>query len=212
MMPVRRKLTGFTLIELAVTLTVILVLAMIALPSFQAQRQRAALRGAADQLANFWGQARFEAVKRNSMIKVGVVQTGGGSAFCLGAATTTASTDTTPCDCTTAAPSDATLTCNVARFPPDMADGQAQWNGVTLAGVTLGGGTTLSNIEPAVIEPKRTTLTVTADDGTIRLLGPPGRNSYQLSMYVDRFGRPVLCEPTAATHKIAEYAERRCAN
>lgn len=212
MRSVGRKLTGFTLIELAVTLTVVLVLAMLALPSFLAQRQRAALRGAGDQLTSFWGQARFEAVKRNSMIKVGVVQTGNGAAFCIGAATTTNSADTTPCDCTTDAPSDATLTCNVARFPPDMATGQVQWNGVTLTGVTLGGGTTLANIQPAVIEPKRTTLTVTADDGSIRLLGPTGTNSYQLSMHVDRFGRPVLCEPTAATHKMAEYAARQCAN
>lgn len=212
MKPARPKIPGFTLIELSVTLAVVLILAMIALPSFQAQRQRSALRGAGDQLANFWGQARFEAVKRNSMVKVGVVQTGSGAAFCIGAATTTVSADVTPCDCTTDAPSDVTLTCNVARFPPDMGAGQAQWNGVTLAGVTLGGGTTLSNIEPAVMEPKRTTLTVTADDGTIRLLGPPGRNSYQLNLYVDRFGRPVLCESASSTHHLPDYAERICNN
>ena len=212
MKPAHPKTPGFTLIELTVTLAVVLVLAMIAFPSFQAQRQRAALRGAGDQLVNFWSQSRFEAVKRNSMVKIGIVQSGSGAAFCIGAATTTLSTDTTPCDCTTAAPSDVTLTCNVARFPPDMGAGQAQWNRVTLAGVTLGGGTTLSNIEPAVIEPKRTTLTVTADDGTVRLLSPPGQNSYQLNLYVDRFGRPILCESTSSTHHLPEYAERICSN
>jgi prepilin-type N-terminal cleavage/methylation domain-containing protein len=211
-MAARKKRSGFTLIELMVTVAVIVVLSMIALPSFQALRQRSAIRGGADQLLSFWNQARFEAVKRNSMVKVGVVQANSGAQFCLGAATTTNSADTTPCDCTVEVPADATTACNVARFPADMSSGQDQWNRVTLAGVTLGGGTTLSTIEPAVIEPKRTALTVAADDGSITLLGPPGPYSYKVNLWVDRFGRPVLCESTASTHHLAEYTERRCAN
>lgn len=200
------------MIELMVTITVIIVLTLIAVPSFQAQRQRAAIRGAGDQLLSFWNQARFEAVKRNSMVKIGVVQANSGAQFCLGAATTTSAADTTPCDCSTAAPSDSALTCNVARYPADMGSSQDEWRGVTLVGVTLGGGTTLSNIKPAVLEPKRNSLTVTGASGTITLRGPPGPNSYRLNLHVDKFGRPVLCESTASVHKLSDFADRRCAD
>ncbi len=206
----RRK--GFTLIEMMVTIAVIVVLTLLAVPSFQAQRQRAAIRGAADQLLSFWNQSRFEAVKRNSMVKVGVVQTNSGAQFCLGAATTTNSGDTTPCDCTTATPSDATLTCNVARYPADMGSSQAEWRGVTLVGVTLGGGTTLSNIQPAIMDPKRTALTSTGMSGTVTLLSPPGPNTYRLNLHVDKFGRPALCESTSSVHHLSDFADRRCAN
>jgi prepilin-type N-terminal cleavage/methylation domain-containing protein len=207
-----RRAKGFTLIELAVTLTVALVLAMIALPSFEGMRQRAAVKGAANQLLSFWSQARLEAVKRNSMVKVGVVQANSGAQFCLGAATTTDSLDDTPCDCREAAPSDATTTCDVARFPADMTTGQDEWNRVTLGGVTLGGGTLITAIEPAVIEPKRATLTVSADDGTISLLGPPGQFSYKMNLSVDKFGRAVICQSTASTHDLPDYADKQCAD
>ena len=124
---------GFTIIELMVTVAVIIVLMLIAQPSFEGLRQRAALRGAGEHLISFWNQARLEAAKRNSMIKVGVVQSSGGSTFCLGAATTTDPTDTVPCDCTSASPS--SDVCDIARFPGD----QSEWRSVTLSGITLGG-------------------------------------------------------------------------
>lgn len=206
-----RSSRGFTLIELAVTLTVVLVLGMLALPSFLGMRQRSAIRGAGDNVLAFWNQARLEAVKRNSYVKVGVVQTNSGAQFCLGAATTTDPNDTTPCDCTQAAP--LSNVCDVARFPSGMtAAGQAEWNRVTLAGVTLGGGTLLTAIEPAVIDPKRTALTVSADDGTISLLGPPGSLSYTLNVSVDKFGRGTICESTSSTHHLPEYIDKTCAN
>lgn len=207
-----RPIKGFTLIELAVTLTVALILMMLALPSFEAMRQRAAVRGAANQLLSFWSQARLEAVKRNAMVKVGVIQTNSGAQFCLGAATTTVTSDASPCDCTVAAPADATTTCDVARFPADMVASQAEWNRVTLSGVTLGGGTLITTIYPAVIEPKRTTLTESGDDGTITLLGPPGHFSYKMNLSVDKFGRALICESTSSTHDLPDYADKKCAD
>ncbi len=191
---------GFTLIELMVTVAVIVVLMMLAVPSFEGMRQRSAIRGADDQLLSFWNQARFEAVKRNTMVKVAMVQSVSAGAFCIGAATTTDPADTTPCDCLSA------TSCDVARFPVD----QSEWNRVTLSGVTLGGGTTLANIEPAVIEPKRTALTVAADDGVVTLQGPPGHYTYKMNLSVDQFGRGVICDSNSASHHLPEFNDRRC--
>lgn len=195
---------GFTIIELMVAVAVMLVLIAIAQPSFEGLRQRTAIRGAAEHLTSFWNQARLEAAKRNSLVKVGVVQSSGGAVFCLGAATTTDPTDTEPCDCTAASPS--SDVCDIARFPSD----QGEWNRVTLGGITLGGGSNLSDIEAVVIEPKRTNLVLPADAGTISLVGPSGRFHYRVNMNVDRFGRAMLCESTSATDHLSDYATRQC--
>lgn len=202
-----RYIRGFTVIELMVTVLVMLVLLAIAQPSFEGLRQRTAIRGAAENVLSFWNQARLEAAKRNQLVKVGVVQTNSGKEFCLGAATTTSAGDTTPCNCMEVAPS--SNVCDIAIFPGP--NNQGEWRGVSLAGMTLGGGTVISAIEPAVIDSKRTNLVKPDDDGSITLAGPTGRFSYKVNLQVDRFGRAVLCESTTAVHKLSDYGTRQCA-
>ena len=200
-----RRQWGFTLIELMVTIAVVLTFAILAVPSFQSLRQRSALRGAGDQMLSFWNQARFEAAKRNSNIKVAVVQSNSGGSFCFGAATTASTSVTASCDCFTA------NACNVAGFP--AVNQQADWNNVKLSGVTLGSSDwpTSATIGQAVIEPKRTALTVAARAGTVTLNGPTlGNKAYKLRLIVDRFGRGVLCEPTSAVDKLSDYHNQRC--
>lgn len=207
MAQVSKHVRGFTVIELMVTVLVMLVLLAIAQPSFESLRQRTAIRGAAENVLSFWNQARLEAAKRNQFVKVGVVQTNSGKEFCLGAALTTNTADTTPCNCMEVAPS--SNVCDIAIFPGP--NNQSEWRGVSLAGVTLGGGTVITAIQPALIEPKRTNLVVAADDGSITLAGPTGRLAYKVNLQVDRFGRAVLCESTSATHQLPDYGTRRCA-
>ena len=202
-----RRSKGFTLIELMVTVAVIIILSVLAFPSFEAQRQRAALTGAGDQVLNFWNQARMEALKRNAMVKVGFRQSNSGATFCMGAAVTTSATDTTSCDCTSASPG--SDVCDVARYPGD----NAEWKSVSLTGMTLGGGTDLTNMEPVIISPKRLYLQVPADDGTVTLTGPSGHRSYKLNLAVDRFGRGYLCQSSTSTDTLPGYANtnRVCA-
>jgi type IV fimbrial biogenesis protein FimT len=191
-----RRTRGFTLIELMVTLTVIVVLLLIAMPSFSAFRQRSALRAGAEQAVSFWNQARFEAAKRNTYVKVGYVTSGGN--YCMGAATTTDATDHVACDCTTAG------ACNVAQWP----NSQTEWAGVTISGTPTMGPT--GNEGVAIIEPKRTSITDSGDEGAVTFAGPPGTYSYKLNVVVDRFGRINTCESTSAAAKLSDYIDRRC--
>jgi prepilin-type N-terminal cleavage/methylation domain-containing protein len=190
------RIRGFTLIELMVTLAVITILLIIAVPSFLAFRQRAAIRGSAEQALGIWQQARFEAAKRNQMVKFGVVREDDGS-FCIGLATTTDKTDDEPCDCTD------DDDCDITHYPSD----QAEWRGVTLsdADLTLGQDTGV-----VVIDPKFTTLTEIDDAGSFTLVDPVGSKAYLLNMHVDRMGRAFLCESTGAVDHMSDYTNRVC--
>ena len=193
---------GFTLIELMVTLTVIVILLLIAVPSFEAFRQRSATRGAGEQVLGLWNQARFEAAKRNLPVEVSVTGTPGND-FCVGA-TTVESSNTLPCDCLETVATEVDF-CDVARYPTY----QNSWKRVSLAATPTIGTTTGAG--RAVIEPKRTSLTQATDAGVISLLGPPGSRSYRLNLAIDAFGRGRLCESTATVDRMSDYANRRCA-
>lgn len=189
---------GFTLVEMMITLAVIIVLLLAAVPSFISFRQRAATRGAAEQVLSLWNQARLEAAKRNSYVKFGVKSSSSG--FCVGVATTTDPADSTPCDCTDAAA--ATNKCDIALFP----DNQSEWGSVSLSGTpTLG-----SDSGVAVIDPKVTTLAVSDQAGAISLAGPPGARSYRLNVAIDSMGRGYVCESVNAPDHMSDFTARKC--
>ena len=198
-MPMPTQARGFTLIELMVTLAVLAILLTVAVPSFVSFRQRTALGGAAEQLVSSWNQARFEALRRDQLLKVSLVNNSGN--FCFGVSETTNPADSTPCDCFEADKTQADF-CGVTVFPGDS----AEWNGVTAVGTpTLGGNTGV-----AVIDPKRGGLTDSSDWGGIALKSPEGSSDYRLNFYVDTRGRAVVCEPADAPAKIPRYADLRC--
>ena len=195
-----RTHSGFTLVELMVALAVLSILAILAVPSFTDLRQRSALKGAADQVSSFWGNARFEALRRDSFVKVGIKTTSGGL-FCIGANTTADAADDSACDCFTAG------SCNVGAYPAVQSD----WNKVRLTSTlpTLG-DTDTDNDGVAVIDPKRGTLTERTDAGGISLRSPPGSMDYRLNVVIDGNGRAYQCEPSTAPSHIPDYGDRRC--
>ena len=187
------------MIEMLVTLAVLALLLTVAVPSFVSFRQRTALAGAAEQLVSAWTNARFEALRRDQMLNVSLVTSGG--QFCIGTIETDDPSDATACDCFESDPTAAAY-CDVSVFPGD----QGEWQGVTANGTpTLGGGTGV-----AVIDPKRGGLTQTADAGGIALLAPDGTADYRLNVYFDRRGRAVVCQPADAPDKIPGYNDRQC--
>jgi Tfp pilus assembly protein PilE len=203
--PAPRRQSGFSLIELCVTLTVSFIFFLMALPPFSDLRQRSALRGAGDQMLSFWNQARFESVKRSQMVKVGVFTDASSGAFCLGAATTADAADTLPCNCLSAAP--ASNACDVARWPAD----QAEWRGVRLAGASIGGSSS-GSLRPVVIEPSRTILTSATARGTIGLTASPGAHPYRLNLAIDNLGHGLLCDSRTAAARMPGFDDRRCAD
>ncbi|MEE8116415.1 MAG: GspH/FimT family pseudopilin [Gemmatimonadales bacterium] len=59
---------GFTLIELLIAISVMAILAAIAIPKFASMRLRWSLDGAAQQLIGDLNRARIEALKRNTSV------------------------------------------------------------------------------------------------------------------------------------------------
>ena len=192
---------GFTVIELMVAVAVTIVLMMIAIPSFQAQRQRSALRGASENVLALWNQARMESARRNTWIKFS--RNTSGSNYCVGYREATSATDTAACDCFDSA---AATFCNIAHWPADnSASAQAEWAGSRLANPTAA-----TSLTTAVIEPKHAILGATSQEGAFAILGPLGQRQYKLYMVIDRMGRGVLCQPTNAVDKMSDYALRGC--
>lgn len=186
----RAQMRGFTLIELMVVVVVLAIGLMLAIPSFNEIRQRSALRGSADQAVSFWANARFEALKRNQRIKVGLFRDGDN--FCLGANAASSNTDTVACNCLTGS-------CDVANYPAS----QAEWRGIrapVVAGSNNGGNF-------IVIDPKRGAVNNTGYWG---LRAPANGPDYQLDVRISEFGRAVTCEPSVAGSKIPQFTNRRC--
>ena len=203
-MPAPRRIRGFTLIEMMVAVTVVIVLLLIAVPSFQTMRQRSAIRSASEQVLGVWNQSRIESAKRNTWVKF--ARQTSGTNYCVGAAVATSITDTTACNCFQA---DSTQTdfCNVTHWPhSNSATDQAEWRGVSLAAPT-----SATSLGTVLIEPKHAFLATGSTPGGMAFIGPPGPNQYKVYLQIDALGRGVLCQPTNAVHKLSDYGNRGCA-
>lgn len=186
---------GFTLIELVVTVSVLAILLMVAVPSFNEFRQRSALRGATDQVISFWANARFEALKRNQPIKVGLIRTDD-SNFWLCAAIASSNTDTAAI-----AAADRVAQCTIGIYP----DSIPEWKRIIApTGVGKNGAAF------AVIDPKRGGLGVSGQAGFWELRSPADGAEYHLRAYVDLFGRAVACEPSSSPSKMPQFSNRHC--
>ncbi len=82
-----RAARGFTMIEIAIVLAVMAVLATLALPSLGARLERGRLQGAAELLAADLAEARFEAAKRGGPLFVETAEAAEGAAWCWAVAT-----------------------------------------------------------------------------------------------------------------------------
>jgi type IV fimbrial biogenesis protein FimT len=75
MLTPRRNPSGFTLVELMITLTIAAVLLLLGLPSFFAWLQSSQIRNSADSILNALALARTEAIRRNTPVNFQLVTT-----------------------------------------------------------------------------------------------------------------------------------------
>jgi type IV fimbrial biogenesis protein FimT len=166
---------GFTLIELMVSLAVLAILLTLAVPAFSDFAQRTALRGVADNVTAVIADAKEEAIKRDTLVRVEFKAVGTG--FCVGAEPV-ATLTSVGCDCSS------TTACTIAQFP----SGAGQLHSVNLDGTPAFGTDTAF-----VIDPKTAMLADFSDTGSMQMITP---REFGIRVDVNAMGRPSLCTPS----------------
>lgn len=181
----RTRPSGFTLIELVITIVVLAIAAAFSIPSVLEMRERQALRGAADNFLVAIGLAKQEAIKRGEMVRVNVNPIG--DAVCVGAEVV-ASVDDAGCDCSTD-------DCPVSSFPEVPGDTSP------LRRVTLDGDVAFGDDDNGfVIDPRTGTLSdITASGGFVLAT----QRGYQVEVRVNAMGRASVCTPAGAEKILA---------
>jgi len=174
-----RRQSGFTLLELVITMIVLAILAMIAVPSFRTLIEKSRLRGKTDDVLNLLSVARGEAIKRH--LNVNVALNGSTTAWCIGAnrAVTPTVGNPTPgaaaCDCTS--PTSCVLEDQVSVITPDPNSG--------ITSDTFAGNITFDAQTGALIP-------ITTVPGVITFSSPSG---FQLQVTVSALGQVAACTP-----------------
>lgn len=161
-----RRSTGFTLVELMVTIAVVAIIAAVAAPSLIAMRDQHRIRSAAEAIYSHIQFARTESIKQDRNLWV---RSTAGANWCIGIA------NATGCDCSTA---------NSCQFGPAGALVEHNLISSDFVGITL--ATSQANFEFN----SRRGAVATAGGATITLTGAGG---YQAQISTQPMGRIHLC-------------------
>lgn len=179
-----RRQSGFTLLELVVTMIVLAILAMIAVPSFRTLIEKSRLRGKTDDVLNLLNVARGEAIKRHLNVNV-ALGSGSTTPWCIGANRAVTPTVGNPtagaaaCDCTN--PTSCVLENQVSVVTPDPNSG--------ITSDTVTGNITFDAQTGALIP-------IGAAPAPITLSSPSG---FQLQVTVSALGQVAACTPTGTS-------------
>jgi type IV fimbrial biogenesis protein FimT len=181
--------TGFTLVELMVVLAVVVILLLIAVPSFSDILDRDRVHGAADAAVALMADARGGAVQSNRDVAISFAGTD--PAWCIGAngAVTPATLGTaipaaSACDCTTAS------NCTILNSTTAGNAGQQilALESTDYTGVTMSARPSSFTLDGRFGDVK--TLSATS----VTFTSPKGK--YQIQMTVAPLGQASLCVPS----------------
>jgi type IV fimbrial biogenesis protein FimT len=170
--------TGFTLLELMLTLLVLAVLATLGVPSMQQMLERNQLKSVARTLMSDLQWMRAEAIRRNRPLHLAVDV----DAWCYGITTRKS------CNCLAAAEDTEACLLDTSDTPVLRRVESADFPGVHIVSVT----SSLSNPPRLGFEPRRATAT---SHGSLTL---GSRNGAQLRLILSKLGRVRACSPNGA--------------
>ena len=175
-----RDCSGVTLVELMVTLGVLAILLVVAVPSFLDYFDRSAVRGAADGVISLISDARAEAVKND--LDINIAMAGAGNAWCVGANAAAAPAGGNPATAATACDCSDTTQCLVSgqRLVLTATDYPGVQVGPLITPMTF-------DRRLGVVSPLATR--------SLTLTSPRGK--YDLAVQVNPLGQARLCVPSS---------------
>jgi len=178
----RTQQTGFTIVELMITLVVVVLLMSLAAPSFSSLVQKRRITSVSEQLASFLVVAQSESVKKNRPITVSFTRTTATN-WCVGRAEGTAT-----CDC-----------INPAALDFCQIDGVAKViDGNTLVSVELSAAADNFNPPSAnegafTYDPVRGLMVNPADSGSFTFI--TDNSKFSLQVELSGTGKVDVCNP-----------------
>lgn len=214
---INKKNSGFTLIELIVTLSVIAIIATLAVPAMQNFIDKRKAIGAAEEMYSNLQLARSEAIARNQIVairfntNVGPISTAPASTWQYGISTnTTCNASQTLSDLGTGSPcvlviDDGDGNLDDGSGSIDAADVVLfRFNNTAHPGVTLAlSGTDFLNRQ-LPFDPTRGTLGTS--EKTMTFTSPGG---FQMRLKVSRLGQVRICSPSGTGH-VPGYTSDGC--
>jgi prepilin-type N-terminal cleavage/methylation domain-containing protein len=183
----RRRESGFTVVELLIAVTVAAIILALAMPSYQDVINKRAVTNSAERAATMLALARSESVKRNLPITV-KVDTAGNS-FCLGL--------TSAADCNCFAAAGETNYCEVVDggASSSVRMGAESLENVELPPVLTSAGTAKTSVR-LTFDPVRGILD-TANDTAGEILFTSANDRFAVRTDVVLAGRVETCTPAA---------------
>ena len=179
---------GFTLIELAVTITVLAILAFLAVPSYLDYTARSRVRSAVDGMVNQFALARSEAVRLHRNVLVTLVAgandwcSGGRQFVAAGVEGITLAADNAPsCDCSTSAGAALCLVNGQPSLVSSADNSTVSWIGATNSSYQFD-----SNV--GVIKD--------LNGGEVTLGSKSRPNRYRVKVVISPLGHARACVPT----------------